>query len=281
MAFIELESGLIIYYLDLNPSGAPIVLLLHGLGATGDSWQLQYPPLIEAGYRVLVPDMRGFGRSNYPGGRNNPEIMATDSINLLKRLEICSCHIVGISMGGTIALHIVLKEQSLVESVILTNTFARLRPKNPATWIFYGLRFLLVNLLGVDKQANYVAGRLFPHPEQEILRSEFTKQVRQANQTGYRSTMRSYANFDLSNRLQEIKVPTQVITAENDTVVPPATQVEMSDNIPNSRQIFIPPAGHAVTVEKPDMYNKIILEFLDSNQESLHVKTTENQQCMN
>ena len=68
MAILELEPGLTIHYLDFNPGGYPAVLLLHGLGATGNSWQLQFHPLIEAGYRVLAPDMRGFGQSNFPGG---------------------------------------------------------------------------------------------------------------------------------------------------------------------------------------------------------------------
>lgn len=265
MAFIEIEPDLIIHYLDLNPGGYPVVLLIHGLGATGDSWQLQFNPLIEAGYRVLAPDMRGFGRSNYPGGRNNPKIMAADSFKLLEKLEITSCHIVGISMGGTIALQVVLEEQALVNSMVLANSFAKLRPKNLAAWTFYGIRFALVHILGINKQANYVASRLFTQPDQEELRTEFAKQVRQADQNGYRSTMRSYARFDLSNRLSEIKVPTLIITAENDSVVPPPVQAEMADKIPNSNHIIIPDAGHAVSVERPEIFNNLILNFLDSN----------------
>jgi pimeloyl-ACP methyl ester carboxylesterase len=59
MANIDLKSGLTIHYSDLNPNGNPVVLLLHGLGATGESWQMQFPALIDAGFRILAPDMRG------------------------------------------------------------------------------------------------------------------------------------------------------------------------------------------------------------------------------
>lgn len=264
MPDLEIEPGLTIHYLDQNPSGYPVVLLLHGLGATGDSWQLQFPPLIEAGYRVLAPDMRGFGRSNYPGGSNKPETMAADTAKFLQMLEISKCHLIGLSMGGTIALQLVLKNQNLAELLILTNTFAKLRPTNVSNWIFYGIRLILVHILGINKQATYVASRLFPHPEQEELRSEFTKQVRQANQKAYRSTMRSYARYDLTDHLGEIDIPTLIITGENDTVVPPAVQAELVKRIPYSNQIIVPNTGHAVTVEQPDIYNNIVLDFLNS-----------------
>ena len=53
MAILDLEPGLSIHYNDLNPNGFPTVILLHGLGATGDSWQLQFPSLVELGFRIL------------------------------------------------------------------------------------------------------------------------------------------------------------------------------------------------------------------------------------
>jgi pimeloyl-ACP methyl ester carboxylesterase len=264
MADIELEPGLTIHYLEMNPSGDPVVLLLHGLGATGHSWQLQFPPLAEAGYRILVPDMRGFGRSTYPGGTNNTELMAADTLNFLQKLTIGKCHVIGISMGGTIALQAILNQPTIIKSLILTNTFAKLQPREASTWIFYGIRLILVHFLGIHRQANYVGNRLFPHPEQVELRNEFTNQVRQANQKGYRSTLRSYARYDLSDQLESINVPTLIITGENDSVVPPDVQVELAKAIPNSRHEIIPNAGHAISVERPNTYNKIIIDFLGS-----------------
>ena len=56
-----------LHYLDPNPSGSPAVLLLHGLGANGSSWTLQFDALIEAGFRPIAPDAPGFGESPYDG----------------------------------------------------------------------------------------------------------------------------------------------------------------------------------------------------------------------
>ena len=265
MANIELKPGLTIHYSDLTPNGNPVSLLLHGLGATGDSWQMQYPALIDAGYRILAPDMRGFGKSTYPGGHNNPQIMAKDMVAFLDSLDISSSHIIGISMGGTIALQLILDQPSMVDTLVLTNTFAKLRPKKFSSWFFYAVRLALVHIFGMTKQAEYVTKRLFLDPEQAQLREVFIDQVIQANPSGYRSTMRSYAQFDLSDRVNMIRVPTLIITGERDSIVPPKIQIELANNIPGAKHIFIHDAGHAVSVEQPHEYNRIILDFLNAN----------------
>jgi 3-oxoadipate enol-lactonase len=263
MATLNLEPGLTLHYSDLNPDGTPIVILLHGLGATGDSWQLQFPALIESGFRILAPDMRGFGKSTYPEGHNNPRIMAEDVANFLNRLDVTSVYVVGISMGGTIALQFTLDHPSMVDSLLLVNTFARLRPKKISYWLFYSIRFLLIHVLGIPNQARFVVKRLFPYPEQEFLRETFYKQIIQAHPAGYRSTIKSFVNFNVTDRLCEIQSPALVVTGDKDTVVPPITQKELAEKIPNADQVVINNAGHAVIVEKPEEFNLAMLDFLN------------------
>lgn len=262
MAILDLEPGLSIHYNDLNPNGFPTVILLHGLGATGDSWQLQFPSLVESGFRILAPDMRGFGKSSYPGGDNNPQIMAEDVANFLNRMEVNSVYMVGISMGGTIALQFALDHPTILDSLILVNTFARLRPKKISYWLFYTIRFLLIMVLGLPTQARYLVNKLFPYPDQEILRETFFDQIIQANQAGYRSTIKSFVKFNLTKRLCEIQTPTLVVTGDRDSVVPPKTQIELVEKIPYARQIVINNAGHAVIVEKPNEFNQAVIDFL-------------------
>ena len=262
MATLDLEPGLSIHYYDLNSGGTPIVILLHGLGATGDSWQLQFPDLIESGFRILAPDMRGFGKSTYPEGPNSPQIMAEDVANFLNRLEVTSVYVVGISMGGTIALQFALDHPSMVDSLILVNTFASLRPKKISYWLFYSIRLLLIQVLGIPNQARFVVKRLFPYPEQEFLRETLYKQIIQANPAGYRSTIKSFASFNVTNRLCEIQSPTLVVTGDRDSIVPPKTQIELVEKISNAQHVVINNAGHAVIVEKPEEFNHAMLGFL-------------------
>ena len=263
-----LEPGLTIHYLDLNPRGFPCVMLLHGLGATCASWQLQTPALVEEGYRVVAPDMRGFGKSSYPGGNNNPKIMADDISNLCDKLSIDELHLVGISLGGIVALELALSRPARVTSLVIANSFARLRPKKPSVWVFYLIRLLLVHLLGIETQANFIAGRLFPSEEQDLYKQAFRDQVCQSNPSGYRSTMRSLATFDIRSAVGSIHSPTLIITGENDTVVPPESQRELVKLIPGANQVFIPDAGHAVTIERPQQFNQTLCNFLSENRSS-------------
>ena len=96
MPYFDIDRTLKIHYLDPHPGGHPAVLLLHGLGATGESWQLQFPVLIESGYRPIAADARGFGKSTYPGGKMTVEDMAGDMVALLAKLNVDGAVVVGI-----------------------------------------------------------------------------------------------------------------------------------------------------------------------------------------
>ena len=253
-----------IYYLETNPAGYSIVLLLHGLGADCSSWALQIPDLTRAGFRILAPDARGFGRSSYPGPPHTIQKMAEDMLLLLGEFTAESAHVVGISMGGTLALQLALDQPQKVNKLILVDTFASLRPEKISVWAYFAFRLLLVHTLGLPAQARAVTQRIFPRPEQEELRRILYNQILQANPRAYRATMRSLALFNVKSRLGEIQAPTLVVTAENDTTVPPANQAVLARGIPNAQQVIIPGAGHAVTAEQPQLFNHALLKFLSA-----------------
>lgn len=253
-----------LYYLEYNPAGEPAVLLLHGLGATCDSWQLQIPALTRAGFHVIAPDARGFGRSPYQGGKSDVQEWVRDLWELLDSLpqKGLPTRVVGISMGGVFALQLALERPDLIGKLVLINTFARLRPKSPRIWWFFLVRFLLAHTIGIPTQARAVAKRLLPRPEQEVLRQALIDQILQADPRAYRAAMRALAFYNASHRLAEIQIPTLVITAENDSTVPPELQKELACGIPGARHEIIPNAGHAAIVEQPELINRILVDFL-------------------
>lgn len=265
MPFHEISSRLRIHYLDENPSGSPAVLLLHGLGADGSSWALQTPALTRAGFRVLAADARGFGKSSYPGGQHTIADMAADMASLLDALQVAPADVIGISMGGTLALELALSYPSLVRRLVLVSTFAHLRPGRWRTRLYLAWRFVLLHLLGLPAQGKFVARRIFPRPDQEALRQQLYTQILQADPGGYRAAMRALARFNVEKRLGEIRHPTLVITGEADTTVPPETQSKLVAGIPNARQVVIPHAGHAVSVEQAEAFNQAALAFLAEN----------------
>ena len=264
MPFFEVSAGERIHYLDENPTGQASIILLHGLGANCTSWQLQIPSLTSAGFRVIAPDAPGFGKSTYAGGNISIAATAIKFAELIRALEIKTYSIVGISMGGTFALQLAINYPQNIGRLVLVNTFAKLQIANVRILPYLLLRMILVHTLGLPAQARTVAKRIFPHPNQEFLRQELTNQIVQADIHAYRASMRALGRFDVRDWLHEIRCDTLVITGEADNTVPPPNQDYLAQSIPTAKQVRIPNAGHAVTVEKPDQFNQILLEFLQS-----------------
>ncbi len=91
------------------------------------------------------------------------------------------------------------------------------------------------------------------------------EQIMQADPKAYRAAMRALAGFNLKDRLSEINVPTLVVTGEKDTTVPQDVQAQLVEGIRTARQVFVPQAGHAVSVDQPDRFNRILADFLASS----------------
>jgi 3-oxoadipate enol-lactonase len=251
-----------LHYLDPNPSGSCPVLLLHGLGADGGSWTLQLPALAEAGFRPIAPDVAGFGRSPYDRGGWTIRRMALQMADLLEELQCGPAHVVGISMGGVIAQQFALDFPDLTRKLVLANTFAVLRPANAAGWLYFIQRLILVNTLGLAAQARFVAGRIFPGPQQEPLRELLVTSISQADPGAYRRAMFSLGTFDSRRWLDRIQAPTLVITGALDTTVGTVRQEELAAAIPGARHVVIPEAGHAVSVDQAESFNRELLGFL-------------------
>jgi pimeloyl-ACP methyl ester carboxylesterase len=251
-----------VHFLDPFPSGHPAVVLLHGLGAEADSWGLQIPALVKGGYRPIAPDLPGFGRSPYDGRGWTIRRAAAAVAGLLDELQTGPVVLVGLSLGGVIAQQITLDFPQLTRALLLASTFSVLRPEHPEGWLYFLRRFLLVTLVGLPAQARIVARRIFPGPGDVEMRAALIVSIERADPRAYRSAMRALGLFNSSGRLVEIRVPTLVVTGQNDTTVPPSNQRGLIEGIRGSRQVIIPGAGHAVPVEQPEIFNHTLIDFL-------------------
>jgi pimeloyl-ACP methyl ester carboxylesterase len=113
-------NGIATFYEDTG-QGTPVVLV-HGHGADLRLWDLQVPALLEAGYRVIRYDVRGHGRSAIPPGGYTWENYALDLRDLLDRIAVPRAHVVGLSMGGGIALQFALDFPERVSSLVLVDS---------------------------------------------------------------------------------------------------------------------------------------------------------------
>ncbi|PWH11930.1 MAG: 3-oxoadipate enol-lactonase [Anaerolineae bacterium] len=251
-----------LHFLDPHPVGSPVVLLLHGLGANGSMWTLQFEDLMAAGFRPIAPDVPGFGNSPYDGRGWSIRRVAADFVALLRELQTGPVHVVGLSMGGVIAQQLVLDFPEMVRKLVLVSTFSVLRPANFSQWLYFLQRLLVVHWVGLEGQSKLVAQRVFPAPEQESLRAMAAEQIARADPRAYRAAMRQLALFDSRKRLREIRVPTLVVSGGRDTTVSPERQRYLAQGIPGARQVLIPDGGHALAIDQAQTFNQVLLEFL-------------------
>ncbi len=186
-------------------SGVPI-LLLHGLGANAESWYLQIPALVEAGYRVLALDLPGFGKSSFDGNRWNFDWAAKDVIRFIQTSRIEKVGLVGISMGGVVGLKLAAEYPEMVRMSILINTFAVLRPRKWSEFRYFVRRGLRALFLSPQAQAELVASRIFPNDDKSFYRSMLVESIKQANPKVYRQAMLALARFDGREKAKKFSI---------------------------------------------------------------------------
>ncbi len=261
MGFHQVEDSQI-YYETHNPSDSayPGVLFLHGLGSCSEDWGLQIP-IVSERYRVLALDMPGHGRSRQPEGWPSIEDMAFQIASVVKEHAELPVHVVGLSLGGAVAMQLALDHSEAVRSLTLVNTFAKLH--SGSSGFFRKLvRMGFVVLGRMDQVGQWVAAGLFPEPDQELLRQAAAERIASNPRGAYLRAVWAATRFDIRDRLHEINAPTLVVAGELDQTVSMEAKVELEGNIPGAHLVVIPDSGHATPLDAVEEFNRTLLEFL-------------------
>lgn len=250
-----------IYYTLTGPPEAPAVVLLHGLGSCGDDWGPQIPALA-ARYRVLAVDLPGHHRSARPGGPLSIAGMAAAVDALLTRLALDRIHVVGLSLGGCVALGLALHAPARVRSLLLINTFAHLRPSGLRGVMRGAGRAALAVAAPMSVLAAYVAREAFPRAEQAPLRAAATARLAANPRGQYLASLRALMRFDVRDRLAEIRCPTLVVAGALDATVPLAAKELLARAIPGARLSLVRDSGHVTPIDQAEALNRLLLEHL-------------------
>jgi pimeloyl-ACP methyl ester carboxylesterase len=258
------SNGIMLSYDDTG-SGKP-VLLIHGFPLCRKMWRPQVNKLPLAGFRVITPDLRGFGESDAPEGPYSMDIFADDLIGLLDHLEIEKAVIGGMSMGGYVLFNLLERYPNRVCGAAFITT--RATPDDEAA---KARRLQLageVRKFGPQVVANPFATVLFA-PDAEKERPKLVEEVYgwmagndSRGLAGGLLAMRE--RKDYSQLLASFNVPAVAIGAELDQAAPPATSTAIAAGIPGCRLCIVPGAGHLANLEDVKAFNNCLLEFLES-----------------
>lgn len=245
-------------YFTERGSGPPL-LLVHGLMVTGEMFE----PVIErfvARHRVIVPDLRGHGRSRGLPPPYTAAQLASDLFHLLDYLGIDSTAVLGYSQGGAIAQQFVLDHPKQCNRLVLACTYAY-NMATPREWLEGHLAPLLIRVLGLRRLANLVVSQSMLKVDRE--RAEWLADVMASQDgtlmlTAWKETMA----FDSRQRLTEIQCPTLVIAGSNDQGVPIHHARMLHEGIPGSQLVIIDGADHALMWTHTDEFVRVIEKFL-------------------
>lgn len=236
------------------------VVMLHGLGSRGRDWVLQIETMRDR-YRVVTVDLRGHGDSAMRPGWPKITDMAADVTHLLGEINGGEYHLVGLSLGGAVALQLAVDRPELVRSLTIVNAAATLRPglrRFPSMLV----RLLLLLTGQMDALGQWVARGLFPRVDQSELRRLAAERLAQTSRTDYLKAIVAILRFDLRHRVHAIAAPTLILAGELDKTIPLRSKRALAGSIPCARLEVIARSGHATPLDAPERFNALLLGFL-------------------
>jgi bile acid-coenzyme A ligase len=251
--------GVKLHLEDHGGSGPPL-LLLHGLGSSGEDWALMVDELSRS-YRVLVPDVRGHGRSEKPAGTYTVPLFAGDIAALCGALGLTRVHVAGISMGGMIGFQLAVDRPDLVQSLTVINSGPELVPHTWQQKLALGLRVAIIRTLGPKAMAKKIAGALFPNPGQETLRSEIEQRIGANERDVYLRATRALIGWSVEARIHTLPCPVLVVASEHD-YTPVAFKRAYTAKLKNARLEVLPGSRHAATGDAPGPITAAMQRFL-------------------
>ncbi len=268
--------------------GSPVVFI-HGLGSSSYmEWRYNLEPAA-ARHRVFAPDLPGYGRTEKPRARYTIPYFARFVERYIENRGLRSTVLVGASLGGRIALEVALEHPRLVRKLVLVNTLGLGRPQVRMAQMAYGLvtiprvgeavmRFTRGALgWASPRMIRRVAARYAgTSADLEISMDDaYLEDLRELYSTdefhnAYLSTVRSLihpralfgGHHDVTTRMNEIKVPLQLIWGADDPLFPVAHATRAHALVANSRLAVIEGAGHSPQAERPEEFNRVLLNFL-------------------
>lgn len=258
-----LRSSYALHYQLVDPqalSTSPLILL-HGLGSSGEDWPLQLADF-SACYPVVTVDLPGHGRSTLGPGWPSIAGFAADVSALVERLDRGPAHILGLSLGGLVGIQIALDWPSSLCSLTIVNAYARLKP-GPAGWVRALIRLVFLGLGRMDWVAAWIARGIFPDPDQETWRKAAAERIASNPGWTYLRVLRAAAGFDVVARLGTIRAPTLIVAGERDTTISLQAKELLSERIPAAELVCFPESGHATPYDESTRFNQRVLDFLD------------------
>ena len=244
-----------------------VVVLLNGIMMSTASW-LPFIDLLSEDYRVLLVDLLDQGRSDKADCEYDQGMHVEMLKELFEKLNYEKVHLFGISYGGEVAQLFAIKYGYMLKSLILSNTTSYTNnsmKELERAWDYAastndGSIFFSVTMPSIYSHQFYEKNHDWLKKREKQLDELLDKNW----YNGFRRAIRSAHNFNATDQLHKINLPTLIISSDTDTITPVEYQEVLYENIPNAKWVLIKDSGHASMYEKPYEFISILIGFLKS-----------------
>jgi (E)-2-((N-methylformamido)methylene)succinate hydrolase len=239
----------------------PPVMLIHGVGADGTSWD-QIAAALAPAFRVLRLDLRGHGQSGHIEGALALDDLVRDVVDVLDTCAVPAAHIVGFSLGGMIAQALALQHADRVQRLVLLSAVAG-RTAEERERVQARLAILreqgIAAITGAAQDRWFTPAFIARNPD---LVQRRMLQLRENHAPSYAAAYTVFSTSDLGDRLHAIRVPTLIATGEHDVGSNTRMARFMHAQIPGSRLEILPGLRHSILVEAPELITRLVRDFL-------------------
>jgi pimeloyl-ACP methyl ester carboxylesterase len=263
------NDGVTIHY-EVTGEGRP-VLLLHGFPDTGALWRHQVPALVAAGFQAIVPDLRGYGRSDKPKEVDAYSVLhlAGDAIAVLDDLGVARAHVVGHDWGAAVAWALGIFAQDRVDHLAVLSvgnpaTFLRTIEQREKSWymLLFQYEGIAEQWLSDDGWANFKSWGHHPDADRVTAELEVDGSLTPALNY-YRANIAPASWVGARSEFPKVTAPTMGIWSSGDMAL---TEVQMTDSAQGVDATFryerVEGPGHWLQLEAPDRVNELLVDFL-------------------
>ncbi|HUK08620.1 MAG TPA: alpha/beta fold hydrolase [Stellaceae bacterium] len=247
---------------DVLGSG-PLVVFMHGIGGNRTNWRDQLPSFA-AHFTAAAWDARGYGKSEDYEGLLDFADFGGDLLRLIDHFRADRAHLVGLSMGGRIAMDFHERHPERIASLTLCDTRAGLgsmTDEQRREFIRLRQEPLLAGKEPGDIAPAVARTLVSPHAVAGSY-ERLVESMTQLHKVSYLKSIAASVAYRREVQLEKIKVPTHVVVGADDTLTPPATARDMAARIPSAKLTVIEQAGHLSNIEQPQRFNAAVLGFL-------------------